>query len=87
MDHYCSGIYSKGIVRSTGGTDIACVAEHIATNSIRRACVITDGWVGKPCGRHFKTLSRAKLGVALVGDSVNSNDLSEVTDRTVTLSA
>jgi hypothetical protein len=77
----------KGIVRSTGGTDIACVAEHMATNSIRRACVVTDGWVGKAGGRHFNTLARAKLGVALVGDSVNSNDLSEVTDRTVTLSA
>ena len=77
----------KGIVRSTGGTNIACVAEHMATNSVRRACIITDGWVGKPGGRHFKTLARAKLGVAMVGERVNLNDLSEVTDRTVTLTA
>jgi len=77
----------KGIVRSTGGTDIACVAEHMATNSVRRACVVTDGWVGKPDGRHLETLARARLGVALVGDSVNSDDLSDVTDQTVTFSA
>ena len=77
----------KGIVRSTGGTNIACVAEHMATNSVRRACIITDGWVGKPGGHHFKTLARAKLGVAMVGERVNLNDLSEVTNQTVTLTA
>ena len=77
----------KGIVRSTGGTNIACVAEHMAANSVRRACIITDGWVGKPGGRHFKTLARAKLGVAMVGERVNLNDLSEVTNRAVTLTA
>ena len=75
----------KGIVRSTGGTDIACVAGHMAANRVRRACIITDGWVGKPSGGHFETLSRARLGVALVGDSVNSPDLSGVTSRIITL--
>ena len=59
----------------------------MAANSVRRACIITDGWVGKPGGRHFKTLARAKLGVAMVGERVNLNDLSEVTNRAVTLTA
>jgi hypothetical protein len=76
---------NKGIIRSTGGTDIVCVAEHMASNKVRRACIITDGWVGKPTGGHFETLVRAKLGVALIGGSVNSDDLSEVTNRFVTL--
>ena len=75
----------KGIVRWTGGTDIACVAEHMANNRVRRACIGTDGWVGKPIGAHFNTLARAKLGVALAGDSTNSYDLSEVTNQVVTL--
>ena len=75
----------RGIVRSTGGTDIACVAKHMANHRVRRACIVTDGWVGRPRGGHRMTLERAKLGVALVGRSVNTTDLSEVTDRTVTL--
>ena len=77
----------KGVVRSTGGTDIACVAEHMAANKVRRACIITDGWVGEPRGSHFETLAQARLGVALVGDSMNSDDLSDVSNNTVTLKA
>ena len=76
---------NKGIVRSTGGTNIACVAAHMAVNRVRRACIITDGWVGKPTGAHFETLARAKLGVALINNSANSSDLSEVATRFVTL--
>ncbi|MBT5266883.1 MAG: hypothetical protein HOL85_18745, partial [Rhodospirillaceae bacterium] len=76
---------SNGIVRSTGGTDIVCVASHMDVNKVRRACIITDGWVGKPTGGHFETLAQAKLGVALIGDSVNPSDLSEVANRIVTL--
>jgi hypothetical protein len=75
----------KGVVRTTGGTDIGCVAGHIAANKVRRACIITDGWVGKPRGGDLKALTRAKLGVALVGNYSNPNDLSGVTRRTVTL--
>ncbi len=65
----------KGLVRSTGGTDFACIAEHLDKNSIRRACMITDGWVGKPTGRYLKTLARTKLAVAYLGDAVNTDDL------------
>jgi hypothetical protein len=35
----------KGIVRTTGGTDVCCIAEHMKSNKVRRACIITDGWV------------------------------------------
>jgi hypothetical protein len=34
-----------GRFKSTGGTDIACVASHLCRNGIRRAVVITDGAV------------------------------------------
>lgn len=36
----------KGVVRSTGGTDIHCVAKHIDENRISRAVILTDGYVG-----------------------------------------
>jgi hypothetical protein len=79
------GDLKKGIVRTTGGTDIICVANHIKSNHVRRACIITDGWVGKPLGGHKTTLSKTKLGVAYVGDSINPNDLAKVADHVSTL--
>jgi len=75
----------KGIVRTSGGTDIACVAEHMVANKVRRACIITDGWVGMPRGGHLETLARARLGVAWIGDTINTHILSGVANRSVTL--
>ena len=74
-----------GICKSTGGTGIACVADHMAANHVRRALLITDGWVGIPHGRHRTTLANAKLAVAFLGQSVNPNDLAGVADFTATL--
>ena len=71
----------RGIVRSTGGTDIACVADHLAKYRIRRACIITDGWVGSPAGHHLETLARTKLAVAYIGDGVNTDDLAQVANH------
>jgi hypothetical protein len=76
----------RGVCKSTGGTDIACVAEHMAENRIRRALLITDGWVGTPRGGHHVTLAGAKLAVAFLGSSVNRTDLKAVADHTATLS-
>jgi predicted metal-dependent peptidase len=75
----------KGIVKTTGGTDIACIADHMETNNVRRACIITDGWVGGPRGRHHSTLMKAKLSVAYAGEAVNTEDLSNVTNHVATL--
>ena len=74
-----------GICKTTGGTDIACVAEHMEANRIRRTLIVTDGWVGKPRGQHQKTLSAAKLAVALLGASTNADDLSAVANFTAPL--
>jgi hypothetical protein len=71
----------KGIVRSTGGTDICCVARHMAKNSVKRACLVTDGWVGRPKGRHFGTMSKAKLAIAYAGKNVNTLDLARVANH------
>ena len=74
-----------GICKTTGGTAIACVAEHMEAKRIRRALIVTDGWVGKPRGRHLQTLSAATLAVALLGASTNTVDLSAVADFTAPL--
>jgi hypothetical protein len=75
----------RGVVKTTGGTDVACIARHMKTNKVRRACIITDGWVGEPRGGHHTTLSKAKLAVAYAGDPVNTQDLSNVIDHVATL--
>jgi predicted metal-dependent peptidase len=71
-----------GVCRSTGGTAIDCVAEHIATHRIRRAVVITDGWVGTPQGRHLRTLAKTRLAVAYAGNNIQTADLSAVANHT-----
>jgi hypothetical protein len=38
----------SGEVRTTGGTDISCVLEHVAATRPKRVLVITDGYVGTP---------------------------------------
>jgi hypothetical protein len=75
----------RGVCKSTGGTDIACVASHIAKNGISRALVVTDGWVGRPSGEHLAILSRTKLAVALFGPSTQKGDLEPVADHLVEL--
>lgn len=75
----------RGICKSTGGTDIVCVARHMEANRIRRALIVTDGWVGPPRGKIARTLSAAKLAVAFLGSSTNQNDLADVANFTALL--
>jgi hypothetical protein len=75
----------RGVCRTTGGTDIACVAEHMAAHRVRRAVLITDGWVGQAKGQHRDTLARARIGVALLGHAVHRDDLEAVTDHFIQL--
>jgi hypothetical protein len=39
---------SRGVVKSTGGTSVECVAAHMHQHGVRRAVIVTDGFVGKP---------------------------------------
>jgi hypothetical protein len=70
---------------TTGGTDIACVAKHIQNNQVRRALLITDGWVGQAKGQHHDILQSTKLAVAYMGESTNMLDLALVADFTAVL--
>ncbi len=72
------GELRRGICKTTGGTHIDCVARHIVDHHVRRACVITDGFVGWPSGRLHDTLSRTRLGVALIDGNCTRDHLAEV---------
>ena len=63
---------------STGGTDIGCVAEHMDKYKVRRALIVTDGWVGIPKGQHLDILGRTQLAVAYLGTNVKQTDLQSV---------
>jgi predicted metal-dependent peptidase len=70
-----------GVCKSTGGTSIDCVAEHMRRNRVRRAVLLTDGYVGQPTGIRHSTLITAVLGVALTPGNSCQDDLAEVTNH------
>ena len=76
---------THGVCESTGGTSIGCVAGHIREHRVRRAVILTDGFVGTPCGDDAKVLRDTRLGVGLVGDMQTEGDLADVADEWVTL--
>lgn len=61
-----------------GGTDIKCVAEHMERHRVKRALLVTDGYVGKPVGHLRSVLARTRLGVAYPGTQYTDRDLAEV---------
>ncbi len=61
--------FARGLCKSTGGTSIECVANHMRTHGIRRAVLVTDGHVGTPSQAAAATLRRVCLGVALTPDN------------------
>jgi hypothetical protein len=70
-----------GVCKSTGGTSIDCVAGHMQRNRVKRAVLLTDGYVGRPAGIHHTTLTKATLGVALTPGDKCQNDLADVTNH------
>lgn len=76
----------RGVCRTTGGTEIACVAEHMQAHRVQRAILVTDGWVGSPRGKHLDILKQVRLGVAYMGRSTNQSDLQAVANHTAILS-
>jgi hypothetical protein len=64
----------NGECRTTSGTSIECVASHMEKHAVRRAVLLTDGWVGRPGAGAARTLERVRLGVALTPDA-NRSDL------------
>jgi hypothetical protein len=63
----------NGECRTTGGTSIECVASHIEKHGVRRAVLLTDGWVGRPGTGAARTLAGVRLGVALTPNASRSD--------------
>ncbi len=63
----------RGLVRTTYGTTISCVIEHMRQSRIRRAVILTDGLVGTPGEKHLAFLKSCRLAVALTPDGTLSD--------------
>jgi hypothetical protein len=62
------GELKRGRVATTDGTDIRAVTAHLASHGVRRALIVTDGWVGAVPSEHARELRRrgSRIAVALV---------------------
>ena len=55
----------KGRLRSTNGTDIQCVVDHIEEAQAEAVVVLTDGYVGHPSHRDQQKLNHCNIQVVL----------------------
>jgi hypothetical protein len=70
--------------RSTGGTDIRCVVRHMRKHQVKRAVLVTDGFVGTPSKAHAAFLKGVHLGVAYTAGH-SKKDLEPFTDHAIEL--
>jgi len=72
----------RGLIKTTGGTQIHCVFSHLLETSspVRRAMVLTDGYTGRPLRRHAVALAekRIRLHVVLPSESPYDRYLRDV---------
>ena len=70
----------EGRFRTTSGTDIRCVTRDMVNRRIRRAVIITDGYVGRVPAKHVDRLRASRLAVVLTPDGC-TDQLSELRPR------
>jgi hypothetical protein len=56
----------RGVRVTSGGTDVAPVTAHLLAQRIRRAVLLTDGWVGAVPAEHARSLSKRGARCAVV---------------------
>jgi hypothetical protein len=56
----------RGFALTAHGTEIKVVTEHMIKRRVRRAVIVTDGWVGDVPGEHARLLERRRVRVAAV---------------------
>lgn len=61
-----------GVRLTTGGTEIEAVTGHLLAHRVRRALVVTDGWVGRIPADHLARMRKA--GVRLVASVTAGGD-------------
>jgi hypothetical protein len=64
-----------GYCVTTCGTCIECVAQHMKQHRVRRAVIVTDGFVGAPGVVSRRILESVRIGVALTPDNSTRRDL------------
>ena len=65
----------NGDCHTTGGTCIECVAQHMKKYKVKRAVILTDGFVGAPGVVARRILESVRIGVALTPDNSTRRDL------------
>jgi hypothetical protein len=76
---------AEGKCPTTGGTAIECVIDHMRVHEIRRAVVVTDGFVGRPQGKNAEYLRGITLGVAYTPGTTAQDTLRDFVRSTVNL--
>lgn len=82
VEHLSLQDLQHGVVQSTGGTQIACVVQHMLEQDepLRRVLILTDGYTGRP---HFAAVRKiredgTKVYVVLPGESPYEDDLGAI---------
>jgi len=57
---------ARGVRIGTGGTDIGPVTSHVLKHRVRRAVIVTDGWVGDVPQEHARRLALKRCSFAAV---------------------
>jgi hypothetical protein len=73
----------RGQIRSTMGTDINCVLKHLLEQTrppVRKALVVTDGYVGRPHAEYVRQLQERgiRVYVVLPAESAYRADMQEI---------
>jgi hypothetical protein len=72
----------KGVVDTTGGTSIDVVTAHILKTKVKKALIVTDGWVGAIPSSHVEKLNKARVRLhGVITDPGESTFLDPVKGR------
>ncbi len=67
----------EGKVKSTGGNNMTCIVRHMQENKVRRAVIVTDGYVGTVTAAELSVLNGVFIGTALTGAGGSRNQMAE----------
>jgi hypothetical protein len=70
----------RGVCRTTGGTSIECVANHMIRHKVKRALIVTDGYVGTPGATGDAWMKSSRIAVAVTPGASLRRDLEPYTD-------
>lgn len=70
----------RGVCRTTGGTSMECVANHMVRHKVKRALIVTDGYVGTPGATGDAWMKASRIAVALTPGASLRRDLEPYTD-------